>query len=275
MNGLRENLRQNSAAEINERVAGKFEQVGERLPDVQETIKDAARVIASISGPLGELKTYLKELPEKNKEFQKEINTSSTKQTESLLSDVEKLTKEVSKAAQEFSNVGGLAAKLEGAATHLENASNGLEGFGNQVSNASQKQLEASNAAREAASASKKTAELLEPLPAKITELNTGLQKAGDSVRSGAEAARDSYKELVSLQEKWFDGVEIGLNAIKDRLQSIIVAYGNQIGGQTSKLMNDWTEAVTECLKTYQTQVTELQGYLDELQSVLSRMRNR
>ncbi|OQW99682.1 MAG: hypothetical protein BWK80_62650, partial [Desulfobacteraceae bacterium IS3] len=224
---------------------------------------------------LGELKTYLEKLPQEHKEFQEKINTSNTEQTEILLENVNDLARKVGAAAQEFSKVDGLAVKLTEAAGRLDDASNGLKEFGSEVLEASKEQREASNAAREAAIAGKEAANVLKPLNTGLQKTGESLQKAGDSVRSGAEAARDSYKELVVLQEKWFKGVEIGLNAIKERLQSIIAAYGNQIEGQTRNLMDQWTKEVNECLKTYQRQVGELQGYLDELQSFLSRMRNR
>ena len=43
-----------------------------------------------------------------------------------------------------------------------------------------------------------------------ITALTTGLTSAGTSVRAGAEAARDSYRDLISLQEQWFAGAASG-----------------------------------------------------------------
>ena len=83
---------------------------------------------------------------------------------------------------------------------------------------------------------------------------------------------RDTYKELLGLQRQWFHGAEAGLNAMKDRLQEIISAYGDQVEGQTSHLMNQWTKEVAQCLKTYESQVDALQGEIDELQSALSRI---
>jgi phage tail tape-measure protein len=60
---------------------------------------------------------------------------------------------------------------------------------------------------------------------------------------------------------------------MKDRLQNLLQAYGEQVEGQTRNLMKQWTEEVAECLQSYETQVSELQGGLDELQSAISKLR--
>ena len=104
-------------------------------------------------------------------------------------------------------------------------------------------------------------------------QLTVNLETAGVGVKKGAEVARDSYRELVKSQKEWFNGVEVGLGAMKGQLQSLITAYGAQVEGQTRNLMNEWTKAVTECLRTYENQVSQLQGDLDELQTAVSRLR--
>ena len=96
---------------------------------------------------------------------------------------------------------------------------------------------------------------------------------AGESVRTGAESARDSYRELIVLQKMWFDGAELGLNGMKDRLQSLIKAYGEQVDGHTRNLMKQWTDEVAECLKSYDAQVSGLQDGLEDLQDTLSKLR--
>jgi len=79
-----------------------------------------------------------------------------------------------------------------------------------------------------------------------------------------------TYKEVTELQRVWIKGAETGLAAMRDRVQEIIAAYGNQIEGQTQNLMNQWTKEVTECLKSYETQVQTLDGSLEELQEAVS-----
>jgi hypothetical protein len=59
---------------------------------------------------------------------------------------------------------------------------------------------------------------------------------------------------------------------MKDRLQTLLKAYGDQVEGQTRNLMKQWTEEVAGCLQSYETQVSELQGGLDELQSAISKL---
>jgi hypothetical protein len=113
----------------------------------------------------------------------------------------------------------------------------------------------------------------LEPLPAAITDLTTGLQAAGSSVKSGAEAARDSYRELIQLQAEWFKGAEIGFTALRDRIQAVVKAYGDQIDGQTQSLMKQWTDEVTECLKGYGNQTQEIEDSIEVLQEAISKIK--
>jgi methyl-accepting chemotaxis protein len=258
------------AAQLNEDVAEKFGHVGERLPEMRQTLEDAARVITSISGPIAELKIYLEKLPIIQGGIDENRVKLEDERTSKLLGMAGDLAEKVGKAAEQFSHVGTLAEKLNTAATTLDDASTGLATFSSHVRKASEEQRAASEAARAAALSGERTARALEPLPEAFSGLTTGLQKAGDSVRDGADKAGESYRELVVLQKQWFSGAELGLNAMKEKLQSIIKAYGEQIEGQTRNLMNQWTSEVSSCLQTYETQVGQLQGDLDELQEVLS-----
>jgi hypothetical protein len=262
-----------SAAEANERVAEKFDHVGERLPEIRQTLEDAARVIASIAGPITDLKTYLERLPDDQKANEESRALSEDKRSELLLKRSVELAEKVGNAAEQFAKVGALAEKLNAAATSLDDASNELATFGSHVLDASKEQRNASEAARAAALSGERTAAALEPLPRAILDLANDLQAAGAHVKTGAEVARESYRELVKSQKVWFSGVEVGLDKMNKQLQSIIKAYGDQIEGQTRNLMNQWTEAVANCLKTYESQVGQLQGDLDSLQDALTRLK--
>jgi hypothetical protein len=182
------------------------------------------------------------------------------------------LAEKVGIAAQQFAEVGALADKLTASATSLEGASSELAVFGQQVVQASKDQRDASEASRAAAASGERAAKAFEPLPGAITALAGGLASAGTSVREGAETARDSYRELIELQKKWFEGAELGLNGMKDRLQTLLKAYGDQVEGQTRNLMKQWTEEVAECLKSYSTQVDILDGGLQDIQSAISKL---
>ena len=263
------------AASSNKSVAEKFDAIGARLPSIQETLKDAAQVIVSISGPISDLKVYLQQLPDEQKKELDNRNRFENERNQRLLVMTSDLAEKVGKAAEQFSKVGNLAEKLADSSTHLDGASKHLAVFGKQVMDASTSQKEASDASRAAALSGERAAKSLEPIPGALSGLTTALQTAGNSVKTGAEIARASYHELVSLQNQWFKGAESGLNAMKDRLHEIIKAYGQQIEGQTRNLMNQWATEVTECLKTYQNQVDQLQGDIDELQAVLSRIDRR
>ena len=90
-------------------------------------------------------------------------------------------------------------------------------------------------------------------------------------------------QELIVLQKQWFAGAELGLNAMKEQLQSLInaygkdsqeqfSAYGTEVEVQTRRLIEQWTGEVNKCLESYSIQVGELQGGLHGLQSVISKL---
>ena len=262
-----------SAAQSNERVAEQFGRIGERLPEIRQTLEDAARVIGSLGSPIADLQALLAGQPELQRQLDNARATSESERSQMLLAMSGDLAQKVGTAAQQFAEVGALADKLTTSATSLKEASNELAVFGQQVLQASKEQRGASEASRAAAASGERAAKALEPLPGAITALTSGLQSAGASVRTGAETSRDSYRELIVLQKQWFAGAELGLNGLKDRMQDLLKAYGDQVEGQTRNLMKQWSEEVAKCLQTYETQVSELNGGLDELQSAISKLR--
>lgn len=263
---------QHSAAQSNERVAEQFERIGQRLPEVERTLEEAARVIGSVGAPLADLQTLLAKQPEIQRRMDSERAKTEENMNRFLLSISDNLAEKVGAAAEQFSRLGNLAEQLNHAANVLSEAGSGLQEFGRQMREASNIQREASAQSRAAAVAGERAAKAFEPLPDTINRLTNGLDRAGASVRAGAESARDQYQNLIKLQEQWFAGAEIGLKAIRDRLQGIIEAYGDQIEGQTRSLMQQWTEAVAECLKSYEAQVSEITGGLDDLHEAIRKL---
>ena len=261
-----------SAAQSNERVAEQFGRIGEGLPKISETVKAAAEVIGSLGVPIHDLRKMLEGQPELQRQIETARSTSESERSQLLFSMAGNLAEKVGLAAQQFAEVGALADKLTASATSLEGASSELAVFGQQVVQASKDQRDASEASRAAAASGERAAKAFEPLPGAITALAGGLTSAGTSVREGAETARDSYRELIELQKKWFEGAELGLNGMKDRLQTLLKAYGDQVEGQTRNLMKQWTEEVAECLKSYSTQVDILDGGLQDIQSAISKL---
>jgi hypothetical protein len=266
---------QHAAASANQEVATKFSAVGERLPEVRQTIEDAARIIGSLGAPLAELQTLLSKQPELHQQIEGQRAASEEERSTRLLSLSKDLAGTVGKAVEEFAKVGAISEQLGKASSSLEEASNELAVFGKQVLQASQEQRTASEASREAANASKQTTDMLKPLPAAFAEASTGLSLAGNSLRQGAESAAITYERLVELQRLWLKGAETGLTALRDRVKEIITSYGSQIEGQTQNLMNQWTGEVTECLKSYETQVQTLEGSLEELQEAISSFKRK
>ncbi|MGV3661001.1 MAG: anti-phage ZorAB system protein ZorA [Prosthecobacter sp.] len=263
---------QEEAAKVNEDVAEKFQIVGERLPEIRQTLEQAASIVGSIHAPVMSLKEVLDSLPGVMNQNQERQQTQAQQRDETLLKLTSDLAAKVTSAAQEFSKVEELATKLGTASSSLEEASSELAVFGHQILQASQEQRASSEASRLAASAHEKVTAALEPLPASLATVTSGLAAAGSSVKEGANSASASYAHLIDLQKVWFDGASLGLNSMKDKLQQIMKDYGSQIEGQTKRLFDDWTEAVTECLKSYTVQVETLEGGLEELQAAISRL---
>lgn len=261
---------QQDAAQANIQVAAKFSAIGEGLPEVRQTIEDAARVIGSLGGPIAELQSLLAQQPELHQQFEGQRAASEEERSKRLLDLSKDLAETVSKAVEEFTRVGAITQELDKATSSLEGASHELAVFGQQVLQASLEQRASSEASREAAAASRETTDALRPLPAAFTEASKGLSQAGTSLHQGADSAAESYRRLIELQRLWFQSVEMGLTALRDRVQEIISAYGSQVEGQTKKLMDQWTSEVTECLKSYEAQVETLEGSLDELQAAIS-----
>jgi hypothetical protein len=261
-----------SAAQSNERVAEQFGRIGEGLPKISDTIEAAAQVIGSLGAPIRDLQALMEGQPELQRQIETARATSESERSQLLLSMAGNLAEKVGIAAQQFAEVGALADKLTASAASLEGASSELAVFGQQVALASKDQRDASEASRAAAASGERAARAFEPLPGTISSLTGGLAAAGTSVRTGAEAVRESYRELIELQKQWFAGAELGLNGMKDRLQSLLQAYGDQVEGQTRNLMKQWTEEVEKCLKSYSTQIESLEGGIEELQSAISKL---
>ena len=259
---------QNEAAKANQEVAAKFAAVGERLPEVRQTIEDAARVIGSLGGPIAELQTLLAKQPELQKEIEGQRAASEEERSTRLLNLSNDLARTIGKAVEEFAKVGAIAQQLDKASSSLEEASNELAVFGQQVLQASQEQRAASEVSREAAKASKQTTEVLKPLPEAFKGLSIELADSGGKFRQGIEAATES-------QKLWLKGVEAQLSAQHDNLKAIVASYGGQLEGETKKLIELWTVAVTDCLKSYEAQVQSLEGSLEELQEAVSSIKRK
>lgn len=263
---------QHSASESNQQVATKFQGIGEKLPELRQTIEDAVKVIGSLGGPIASLQELLARLPEDQEQNEQKRTATENERSTRLLNMTNELAASVGKAAEEFAKVSGLAERLSAAATSLEGASNELAVFGEQVVTASKDQRSASTTSLAAAELSKLVAKSLEPLPSAITSLTSGLQAAGVSVKSGAEVARDSYRELITLQKQWFDGAEVAFLALRDRVQVVMTTYGDQIDRKTQDLMALWIREVTECLDGYGKQAQAIEDGIQLVQAAISKI---
>ena len=259
---------QNEAAKANQEVATKFSAVGERLPEVRQTIEEAARVIGSLGAPISSLEKLLNDLPDRQQQFEGQRAVSEEERSTRLLTLSKDLAGTVGKAVEEFAKVGAIAQQLDKASSSLEDASSELAVFGQQVLQASQEQRAASEASREAATASKLTTEVLKPLPEAFKGLSIDLADSGGKFRQGIEAATES-------QKLWLKGVEAQLSAQHDNLKAIVASYGGQLEGQTKQLIEQWTAAVTECLKSYESQVQTLDEQMEALEEAVSSIKRK
>jgi len=262
-----------AATQSNAVIAHKFDEISQRLPEMRDNLEKAADIISTIIVPISELKTILENFKKETKENNIIHENNIDERDKKLLEGTSELVAAVDRAATKFSEVEGFSDSLKLATQNLNSAAIQLGQLGSTIKDASDIQGIASEASRKAALSGENAAKALEPIPIAIANLAGGLENAGFSVRDGALAAKGSYEELNVFQKQWFAGVELGLNAMKDQLQSLIQSYGDQVEGQTRNLMKQWTDEVTSSLQSYTTQVEVLQGGLDELQGAINKFR--
>lgn len=256
---------QEKAATKNELVAGKLDAIGEKLPEVQEAVAAGARVIASLGQPLLELKEILSKTPEIFGEQAEQQAERDEKRSSLLLQQTETLAKTVGEAATKFAQIESLSASLSTSAENLERAGSALAELASNINSASGQYASAAKASEKAALAGERAAEKLEPIPGSLSEVSGTLATASGKIKEGADAARDVYRELVEHQKQWIQGVELGLTAMRDRLQDILKQYGESVEGNTRNHMELWTKAVNDSLGKFSAQVQILEGAVTDL----------
>jgi methyl-accepting chemotaxis protein len=256
---------QEKAASKNELVAEKLEKIGDKLPEVQEAVASGAQIIASLGQPLLELKEILSKTPEILGGQAEEQAVRDEKRSSLLLQQTEVLANTVAEAATKFAQIETLATSLSTSALSLEKAGTALGELSANISSASEKQVTAANASEKAAAAGERAAEKLEPIPGSLEGLSGTLETASSKIKEGADAARDVYRELVEHQKQWIQGVELGLTAMRDRLQDILDQYGESVEGNTRNHMELWTQAVNDSLSKFSAQVQILEGAVTDL----------
>jgi|GEM_PF-1309148 len=257
------------AAGVNRDVADKFSVVGEKLPHVEESISKAAEIIASIGVPILDLKALLENTPQIFENQAKAQEQSATEREKQLLEQTTILASKVAEAADQFSQVSGLSQALGESATELNNASSNLQELSDNIRGASNDQVEAAKASRDAALAGKDVAQSLAPLPNSFSGAVGMLDKAGTSLKDGADSAAAAYREAMSHQKLWLEGIESGLRAMRDRIQEIMEQFGNSVEGETKTQIQRWTKAVSETLEKFSIQTNSLEGAIDELTALL------
>ena len=262
---------QKAATEGNQAVATQFETIGEKLPEVRDTISDASRVIASLGQPLLELHEILQKTPGLFEQQAEQQAESADQRSAILLRQTEELAATVADAAAKFAQVESLGRTLSESAGSLERAGTALAEFGTNVKNASDQQVISAAASEKASLASERTADTLSPIPQVVANLAGQLDAAGSSIRTGADAARDSYEKLIEFQNIWFQGVETGLLGTKVQLQDIIDQYGEKVEGQTQEHMDQWVKVVDESLQSFSVQIQALEGAANDLTETINR----
>ena len=258
---------QEKAATVNESVANKFQLVGDKLPQVQEAISDGARIIASLGQPLLALKDVLDTTPQIFGQ-QAEIQADRDEKRSSLLLDqTEKLAATVAAAAEKFARVETLSTNLGTSSENLERAGISLAGLATAIEKASLQHAAAANSSEKAALAGERAADKLSPLPETLSGVSSTLNQAGGQIKLGAEAAKEVYREMLSHQKQWFEGIEVGLRGMKDQVQMILDAYGDKVEGATRDHMLQWTKAVEDSLGKFAVQVQTLEGAINDLTS--------
>jgi methyl-accepting chemotaxis protein len=256
---------QERAASVNEDVANKLQLVGDKLPEVQESVSQGARIIASLGQPLLSLKEVLETTPQLFGE-QAEIQADRDERRSTLLLDqTEKLAATVAAAAEKFAKVEALSNNLGTSSENLLRAGSSLAGLASAIEKASLEHAKAAKSSEKAALAGERAAEKLTPIPESLSGVTATLNQAGGQIKVGAEAAKDVYGQMLVHQKEWFKGIEVGLSAMKDRVQEILTAYGDSVEDSTRNHMLQWTQAVEKSLGSFQVQVQILEGAINDL----------
>jgi uncharacterized protein YgfB (UPF0149 family) len=261
---------QAKAATVNESVANKLQTIGEKLPEIQESVSQGASVIASLGQPLLDLREILGRTPEIFGQQAEAQAVRDEKRSSLLLQQTEQLAATVSTAAEKFAQIDTLAQSLGISAVNLERAGSALGVLADGIEKASQQHLSAALASEKAANAGERTAERLQPIPESIAGLSSTLSDAGRKIREGADAAKDVYGQLLEHQKQWFRGIEVGLGAMRDRVQEILDQYGESVEGNTRNHMEQWTAAVNDSLSKFAVHVQTLEGAINDLTSEMN-----
>lgn len=256
---------QERAASVNVDVANKLQLVGDKLPEVQESVSQGARIIASLGQPLLSLKEVLDATPQLFGD-QAAIQADRDERRSTLLLDqTEKLAATVAAAAEKFAQVETLSNNLGTSSENLQRAGASLAGLASAIEKASLEHANAAKSSEKAALAGERAAEKLAPIPESLSGVTATLNQAGGQIKLGAEAARDVYGQMLVHQKEWFKGIEVGLSAMKDRVQEILTAYGDSVEDSTRNHMLQWTQAVEKSLGSFQVQVQILEGAINDL----------
>ncbi len=258
---------QEKAAASNTAVATRFEVIGDKLPDVQTAISEGASVIESIGKPLLDVARILNDTPAIFGKQAEEQAKRDDLRTSTLLNQTETLANAVADAAEKFSEVESLAGSLQASTSNLNDASRALGALAESIQRASEQHERAASFSERSALAGANAAEKLAPIPASLEALSTTLTNAGGRIREGAEAARDVYGQLLQHQREWFGGIESGLLAMKDQVQSILDSYGMKVEDETKRQMKQWIDAVDDSLRRFSAQIQALEGLVSDLSS--------
>lgn len=262
---------QEKAAATNENVAEKLSTIGEKLPEIQEAVADGAQVIASIGQPLLDLKESLEKTPKIFEEQEQNQASRDEQRSNLLLAQTEKLVETIGDAAKKIAGIESLAADLSSAALSLKGASDGASGLFKNINLAAEQHLKAAESSERAANAGERAANKLEPIPDSLAEMSETLKSAGGKIKEGADSAQEVYRELLSHQKLWFEGIENGLEVMRERVQEILEQYGESVDGNTRNLMEVWTTEVNESVGKFSAQIQILEGAMSELTDEMNR----
>lgn len=171
----------------------------------------------------------------------------------------------VEQSVERLESQSEIVASMEEAAGRIAAAAEGFQSMRETLHESAEKNVRAATAQERSALINKEVAEQFEAVSEHLPEFRETMEQAGSSIRVGAEAARDTYSSLVDHQRIWFEGVEIGLNTMKSRLDELIKAYGDDVEGQTQELMDRWTQEVQKSLQNFAVQTEALEGAIADL----------
>jgi chromosome segregation ATPase len=257
------------ATEANERIAASLTAMSGQLPALAKGMENTRKETEKAQNDVGGLRELINGIKAMLATMGQERDKEETERLARLTGILNDAVERMRQAAEAFSTIDRINDALQKTVAGLMGATNNLQAYGTEIKQSAMAHRESAKHSLDAVQEYRETMELLTGLPDSIALASETLEKAGKVLQEGSTATNNTMREVLKGQNAWLAGTERGLIAMRDRLQEIIRAYGEQIEGQTNALMKQWSDEVTKALQSYGERVEELRELVESLQEQL------